>query len=343
MQYFIYDKAGAKQALLQNCTSIQWQPKYWQSGQFEIHARRTADNKAYLVEGNRIVRTDRDEIGFIKNVIMLDHEIEIHGRLDNLNDRINLGTKTIKNIEASLLAIVNENKRGLDIHVGSPKGLTPSIKYGSDTSYNSFEEDFENYCQKGGLGWREIVHNGQLNYLEIYQGELKKGAVFSDDLGNIKNQSYEINLSKYKNVAYVFGEDTGTARKCVTVDIRTNQEEVARELYVDARDIQSTYKVGDQEKQYTDEEYTSLLQERGEAKLAEKNKDAYTFEFELDPFSQIAELGKDYDLGDIVVVKSTQYKLLALARVTGLKFIEEANQDTQVSITTQIESWEVLK
>ena len=67
------------------------------------------------------------------------------------------------------------------------------------------------------------------------------------------------------------------------------------------------------------------------------------FEFELDPYSQISELGKDYDLGDIVVVKSTQYKILALARVTELKFVEEANQDTQVSITTEIESREVLQ
>lgn len=343
MQYFIYDKDGRKQALLQNCTSIQWMPKYYSSGSFEIHARRTTDNDAYLVEGNRIVCTDRNEIGFITGVQIQDQAIEVRGSLDNLSARINLGTATIRNIEASLLKLVEENKRGLDITVGTPKGLKPAIKSGSDTSYSTLADDFEDYCQKGGLGWREIVHEGKLNYLEIYQGQLKRNAVFSDDLGNIKSQNYEINLSKYRNVAYVFGEDTGSYRKSIIVDIRSNKEENIRELYVDARDIQGEYKEDGVEKQHTWEEYQAMLEQRGQQKLADANKDAYKFEFELDPYSQIAELGKDYDLGDIVVVKSNQYKIIALARVTELKFIEEANTDTQVEITTNIESREVLQ
>ena len=70
MQYFIYDKEGKKQALLQNCTSIQWMPKYYSSGSFEIHARRTKDNDIYLIEGNRIVCTDRNEIGFIVDCLI---------------------------------------------------------------------------------------------------------------------------------------------------------------------------------------------------------------------------------------------------------------------------------
>lgn len=343
MQYFIYDKEGKKQALLQNCTSIQWMPKYYSSGSFEIHARRTKDNDTYLIEGNRIVCTDRNEIGFITGVQLQSQVIEVRGSLDNLSARINLGTATIRNIEASLLKLVETNKRGLDINVGTPKGLEPSIKYGSSTSYSNLADDFEDYCQKGGLGWREIVHEGKLNYLEIYQGGLKRNAVFSDDLGNIKSQSYEINLSKYKNVAYVFGEDSGSYRKSITVDIRANTNEDIRELYVDARDLQSEYKEDGVDKQYSEEEYQAMLEQRGQQKLADANKNAYKFEFELDPYSQVAKLGTDYDLGDIVPVKSNQYKILALARITELKFIEEANTDTQVEITTNIESREVLQ
>lgn len=343
MQYFIYDKEGKKQALLQNCTSIQWMPKYYSSGSFEIHARRTKDNDNYLIEGNRIVCTDRNEIGFITGVQLQSQVIEVRGSLDNLSARINLGTATIRNIEASLLKLVETNKRGLDINVGTPKGLEPSIKYGSSTSYSNLADDFEDYCQKGGLGWREIVHEGKLNYLEIYQGGLKRNAVFSDDLGNIKSQSYEINLSKHKNVAYVFGEDSGSYRKSITVDIRANTNEDIRELYVDARDLQSEYKEDGVDKQYSEEEYQAMLEQRGQQKLADANKNAYKFEFELDPYSQVAKLGTDYDLGDIVPVKSNQYKILALARITELKFIEEANTDTQVEITTNIESREVLQ
>lgn len=342
MQYFIYDMQGKKQALLQNCTSIQWMPKYWDSGSFEIHARRTSENDTYLVEGNRIICTDRNEIGFITCVRYDAESLEVRGRLDNLDARINDGTVTVRNIESSLLNAVTSNKRGLDINVADAKGIDSSIKYGSETSYGTLAEMFSKYCQTGGLGWREIVHNGTLNYLEIYKGELKKNAIFSDDLGNIKSQTYEIDLSEYKNYAYVFGDDTGEQRTKLILDNRSSTDEQILEMYVDARDLQRKYKEGNTEKEYTEAEYQELLRIRGLEKLTEANKNAYKFEFELDPYSQISELGKDYDLGDIVVVKSTQYKILALARVTELNFVEETNQDTNVSIVTNIESWEVM-
>lgn len=342
MQYFIYDKDGNKQALLQNCTSIQWNPKYWETGTFEIHALRTDDNEDYLIEGNRVVCSDRNEIGFINSVSKEGHTIEIHGKLNNLDRRINLGTATIKNIESSLLDLVTSNKRNLDINVGSAKGLEPTIKGGSETSYSNLVDSFEKYCQTGSLGFREIAKDGQLNYLELYQGSLKENAIFSDDLGNIKSQTYELDLTDYVNYAYVLGEDTDTNRKQVIVDQHTDGEEI-RELYVDARDLQSTYEDDSgTEHAYTDAEYQALLIERGKQKLAENNQNAYSFEFELDPYSQIAELGVDYDLGDIVIVKSTDFKVLAYARITELNFIEETNRNTQISITTNIESKEVL-
>ena len=343
MQYFIYDREGKKQALLQNCTSIQWKPKYWASGTFEIHARRTADNDKYLVEGNRIVCTDRDEIGFISNVKYDAESLEIHGKLNNLDARINDGTATIKNIEASLLEVVRNNKRGLDINVAEAKGLTPTIKYGSQTSYGTLEEMFINYCQTGGLGWKETVHDKLLNYLEIYEGRVQKNAIFSDDLGNMKAQTYEIDVSEFKNYAYVLGEESGEQRTRLVIDNRNSTDEQILEMYVDARDLQKSYKENGVDKEYTDAEYTELLKQRGLDKLSEANKGAYKFDFELDPYSQIAELGKDYDLGDLVVVKSNQYKILALARVTELNFVEELNQDTKISIVTNIESWEVNK
>lgn len=59
MNYLIYDQNGKKQALLQNVTSIQWKPRYWESGSAEIHARPTDENVRYLVEHNRVVCQER--------------------------------------------------------------------------------------------------------------------------------------------------------------------------------------------------------------------------------------------------------------------------------------------
>ena len=342
MQYFIYDTEGQKQALLQNCTSVQWSPNYWESGTFEIHARRTEDNEAYLINGNRVVCVDRNEIGFITSVLKEDDELEVHGALNNLSQRINTTTATIRNIEQGLLNLVTNNKRGLDINVGAPKGLTPKIKAGSQTTYDTLEESFASYCQTGALGFREIVKDGVLNYIEIYEGALKSKVIFSDDLGNIKSQSFEVDASDYKNYAYVYGEESGDSRKSAIVDIHKDGEQI-RELYVDARDLQTEYEDESGETQtYTDEEYQELLIERGTQKLADANANAYTFDFSLDPYNQIAELGKDYDLGDIIIIKSNEYGVLIHARITGLSFVEETNQETEVSITTSIESQEVL-
>ena len=44
MNYFIYDREGKKQALLQNVTSIQWKPRYCEEGKAVIYAKATTDN-----------------------------------------------------------------------------------------------------------------------------------------------------------------------------------------------------------------------------------------------------------------------------------------------------------
>ena len=39
MNYFIYDREGKKQALLQNVTSIQWKPRYCEEGKAVIKSK----------------------------------------------------------------------------------------------------------------------------------------------------------------------------------------------------------------------------------------------------------------------------------------------------------------
>lgn len=154
MQYYIYDTKGIKQGLLQDVTSIQWNPRYYDSGQFEIHARPTEFNVQYLCKKNRIVCRDRNEIGFIKYVRCDEDndDMEIRGFMDNLDDRINISTVTVTNVEKSLLNAVTANKRGLDIIVGSPTGLTATIVDGSDSTWKTLREMVQMYCKVVGYG-----------------------------------------------------------------------------------------------------------------------------------------------------------------------------------------------
>ena len=347
MEYIIYNQAGKPQALLQNVTSIQWNPKYWESGSAEIHARPTDTNVKYLVEHNRVVCKDRNEILFIDYVQRSDQNSDgsdmiIHGKLDNLGDRINLATVAVTNVEEGLRKLVTNNQRGLDIHLADARGLTAKVAR-TETTWSTLREDFEDFCQATGLGWREVVSNGQLNTLDIYQGSVKKAARFSDDLGNIISQEYTRNLEEYANYLYVLGEDEGASRKQIILDKHAEGEPII-EKYIDARDLQSTYKDDSgTEKTYSDSEYQALLKARGESKYAEMLSSAYKFECELNEGNRVAVLGRDYDLGDIVPIISTRFGVQNYARITGLKFVEEENIETQVSLELTIETQEVLK
>ena len=347
MNYLIYDQNGKKQALLQNVTSIQWKPRYWESGSAEIHARPTDENVRYLVEHNRIVCQERNEILFIDYVQRSDQNADgedmiIHGSLDNLGDRINTGTLTITNVEEGLRKLVTNNQRGLDITLAPSKGLAAKVTR-TETTWQTLRETFADFCQESRLGWREIVKDGQMNVLEIYEGKQAKNARFSDDLGNIASQEYTKDLSGYFNYIYVLGEDNGTSRASVIIDAR-GKGEAAIEKYVDARDLQSTYEDDNgNEHTYSTEEYNALLRGRGQQKYAEMLSKAYRFECELNEENRIAVLGRDYDLGDLVPVISNRFKVANLARITGLNIVEEQNTNTKITLELSIEKMEVLK
>ena len=102
---------------------------------------------------------------------------------------------------------------------------------------------------------------------EVWQGKDRTDrqtenswAIFSDSFYNVKNAVYDRDESDCNNVAYVAGEGEGAARVITKVDIRTSAEEERRELYVDARDLQSTYTDDNgTEHTYTAAQYRQLL------------------------------------------------------------------------------------
>lgn len=359
MNYFIYDTNGTKVAPLQNITSIQWMPRYYTSGTAEIHVRPTDDNRKYLKKWNRVVCQERREILFIDYVHESDdisEDMVIRGYMDNIGAMVNLYTETITNIESGLLKILTRNKRKRDINVAAAKGLSPEFVPAVTTTYGDIREMFEEYCQNAmtykadtdewlltPLGWREVVNGDTLNYLEIYQGSIKNAARFSDDLGNVVAQYYEDNVKEYRNVAYVYGEGDGASRTRVTVIKKRNTSEPNLELYVDARDLQSSSEDENGETvTISNAEYTKRLKKRGYEKLAETAADAYVYKCTLSAIDQLAVLGQDYDLGDVVPILSRRFNKFTYARVVGINFVEEENINTQVSLELALEYQEEL-
>ena len=158
---------------------------------------------------------------------------------------------------------------------------------------------------------------GKLTY-KVYEGiDNSNKMPMSTDFENIYGFTYTNNRQDFKNYAYVDGENAAQQRVRVEVDRRIGDEE-KREIYVDARDIQSQYTDENGEQiTLTDAEYKQALIQRGNEKL-----DEYQIQetIEIDP-KEYFEIGEKRTFRDGNLV-STQ-------RITERIMAYEANQIKQ--------------
>ena len=149
--------------------------------------------------------------------------------------------------------------------------------------------------------------------------------VFSTDLDDIISSEYYSNTGGLKTVAFVQGEDTSPNRKSITTGDITSFGLDRRELYVDARDLQST--VTNQSGNTTtipQNKYMQMLSQRGMEKLSECTS-VETFDATLRQFGDIQYvIGRDYFKGDRVTVIDNELGVKVSARITE---IEESYKD----------------
>jgi len=155
---------------------------------------------------------------------------------------------------------------------------------------------------------------------------------FSTDLEDILSSSYYTNNQDEKNVAFVQGEGDGTSR---VSQISGNNELEGfdrKELYVDARDLQSeTVNEDGTTTSLTPDEYKAALINRGDNKLSECEV-TETFEAQIRVFGDIQyEFGKDYQKGDKVTVRDRRLNVVVSARITE---VEEDFDDEYALVLT---------
>lgn len=88
-----------------------------------------------------------------------------------------------------------------------------------------------------------------------------------------------------------------------------------RELYIDARDLQSD---SDPDRPLTQEEYTAVLTTRGREKLAE-NQLVRSFSAVVRSYDTTYTYGEDYQLGDTITVTDERLGVSADAVVRGIQ------------------------
>lgn len=178
------------------------------------------------------------------------------------------------NLYDTILTLCDIYQLGFDISLDLNNNFIFSLKYGEDRSYNQEKNPY---------------------------------VVFSPNYENIIDSDYLESIKTLKNVTLIAGEDSGMARR--TRVIGTAIGLCRRELYTDARDIQSETEDGP----ISDAEYNNLLDQRGAEKLSENvYTKAFTGEIEA---TKTFVYNRDFFKGDIVQIVN-EYGIESKARVS---------------------------
>lgn len=322
MELLLLDKDFQICGLIDDFSSLVWNRKYYECGNFNLQIGikywEQFENAKY------VYCKDFKETGILETLnyktTTQGTEIQRSGRFleSILADRVINKTQNFKNmitedIVRSLVNTfaINSGQRSIpNLILGERKGLGKQRTM-QMTGDNLLDKIYE-LCKEDELSIH-LKYDFDSNKLvfEVWQGLDRRDtqdentwAIFSRNFENILEDEYSVDETQYHNFAYVAGEDSGNNRVIVEVN-RVKEGEERKELYVDARDLQSESQ--DEEGNSTvlsDAEYKQMLTERGIEKLNECNK-VETSNFSVDPHSNL-EYKKDFDIGDKVIYKNDE-------------------------------------
>ena len=320
MELLLLDKEFQICGIVDDFSSLVWNRKYYECGNFSLQTNinnlKQFKNAKYVYSKEFEETAELETFDFVNSTGSL--EILRTGRfLENklvfraIGSTQHFKDMTTEDIVRSLVstfAINNKDRKIKGLRLGERKGLGRKRTM-QMTGGNLLDKIYE-LCKEDELGiklWYDFDNNEMV--FEVWQGLDRRDtqdentwAIFSRNFENILEDRYSTDTTQYCNFAYVAGEiadGENKKRVAITVD-RVKDGEERRELYVDARDIQSeTYDDERNSTKISDAEYKKMLEERGIEKLNEHNK-IETADFNIDPLANLV-YKTDFDLGDKAV------------------------------------------
>lgn len=327
--------------------SLIWDRRYHEAGVFEIHT--AVEYFQLLNSGRYVYRHDRQDLGVIREV---NYEQTSNGARTAyckgyfaealLNNRVTIPgvniTGTPEEIGRTLVQqffiTPSDTSRGFpQIKLGALSGLGTSVTLQS--TGDAIGDKLYELERTQELSHR-LVFDFEDNTLtfEVWAGldrtddqEENSPATFSNAFYNVKNVIYDRDTSTAANFAYVAGEGEGDDRTIVEVDGRDDPGQERREIYVDARDLQRTYKdANGSEHTYTEAQYQALLQQRGLEKLDEYAP-VETVNSDVDAAANLVYM-KDFDLGDLSTYQNQDVGIETVKRITEIQEVYEGSKST---------------
>lgn len=338
MDILVLDKNFNLVHVLDAYKSMIWTERYNEAGDFEIYTDLRGETLKHVTKDCYLSIKDSDRTMIASSIdILSDRDIgtfiKITGKsLESiLNRRIVWGMRNLNtNLQNGIKTLLNENIISpMDANRKIPNFIFQSTddkritdikidkQYTGDNLYNVITE----LCAGYDIGFRLILNKSNQFVFSLYAGVDRTYdntdnpyVAFSPSFENLVESNYYDNNEDLKTVTLIAGEDSGEERKYVTYAISSGTGLDRRELFTDARDIQSEYTdENDEQHTMTEEEYNSALIDRGKEKLAECTS-ITAFEGEVEPYNSFV-YKKDFYLGDIVQIEN-EYGFGGIARIT---------------------------
>lgn len=324
MEIRIYKPDLYRIGQIENHLSLIWTRKFYEPGNFELHAPITDENLELLQKGNIVSKRGSKEAGVIEDIEKeesnIKNEITVKGRfLSSYMDR-----RLIKST-VNFNGYVEEAMRKL---LGGATPI-PLVRFGV---FHGFPEKVEfqatmknlmtyetKLAKTGAIGYRfapdfdvhEIIFDTYKGIDRTVGQHENPRVVFSESYDNLNNAIYRYNDQKLRTYAIVGGEGEGSERVYYTVGGGEGLN--LREIFVDAKDINS--------EELTAEQYKAALIQRAQETLNE-NIVSESLECETDADANF-KYKEDYDLGDLVTVRKKRWGLCMNQRITEIQEIYE--------------------
>lgn len=346
VEIYVYrlDNAGTFDAIgeINQFTSLMWPDKFNGHATFELWAPITQENKELIKKGN-ILWCGGDNAAIIE-IIQSDvndkgeKTYKVKGRTLEmfLTTRIIWGTYSCSNKYSStvMYEIVNENC----VNPTKAARKIPFLECAEDEQVGKQIA----YQKTGGEVYEALTtlaSDADIGFCVLFRPREKKlifkviegvdrsimpastfdvnPVIFSTDLEDILKSSYYTNDQDVKSVALVAGEGEGMERKKVISGDDASEGFLRRELYVDARDLQSEVFNNDgSTSSIPEDEYEAMLNNRGDEKLSECVV-TETFDATMRVAGNVQYVyGVDYNKGDKVIVQDTELGVQVIGKIT---------------------------
>lgn len=310
--------------------SFVWQTPYNDYGEFQLIVPLDDENKELLKEG-RVIWTGEEVAGrieYVQNDVDDDGlqtmKVKGHTLEKMLEDRVINGTYSVTNgtVSGAISSLVyimfkkppdGDSKRVTKwLEVIVDENVVPD-KLTSQTTGGSVYDYIMDMIELHEFGFRIVFDPVNMRMVfKVIKGldrsidqDKNDPVILSTDMEDIIESTYTLDTSEWKNVAYVYGEDSGENRRLTMAGNNELTGFDRKEAYIDARDVRSKVKddVTGNEHTLTDAEYMKQLKSRGDEKLADEYAKQETFEASVRVFGNTQfEFGKDYEVGDKITV-----------------------------------------